>query len=376
MYPKSRIVPVLVDQFNDIIEWKAVNAIHNELDAPKNVDVEDLQPKYSNIFNLNRSLSTGEPIVFHGTKMKRNTSQKCFAKKLDRIHAKVIRNTINEQAEIVLDRINEKVMAEDDNEDEKFEKFENELFESEKLESEKLEDNFNEVESELKLICPTDFTEQIELKFEEKLIEFSPPKPAFNVLLEKLQNVYRHNFVVKTVVTDSRRQSGNVQCICGQPFTFSDKHLQCITCLSKCHTNCAANIPTPCIRFVDPTLKPSKMISNFVYPRSKPSIPSLIITCCRDIELKCTQSLQTQNKLNANFTMSRFKLYYVDSEQLKPVQDECKRILQQTKMGHVCMDHLSLDYLCGIVKYFLSNICEPLFTSNNWKEYSTNIRML
>src|SRR5699024_4815946 len=104
---------------------------------------------------------------------------------------------------------------------------------------------------------------------------------------------------------------------------FSDKTLQCILCLTKCHTSCASTVPTPCIKFVDPNLRPSKLISNYVYPRSRPSVPSILVNCCREIEAKC--SLQEQAKPGyGGLTFSSLKLYYVESERLKLVKDECK----------------------------------------------------
>lgn len=193
-----------------------------------------------------------------------------------------------------------------------------------------------------------------------------------------------HNFIVKTQVVDlgsrvaaalGKSAPTEGQCMCGEPFTFSDKTLQCLFCLTKCHTHCGPSLPTPCIKYVDPNLRPSKLISNYVYPRSRPSCPALLVNCCREIEAKC--SLQVQSKPKATgLTLSSLKLYYVESERLKMVKDECKRILCQGKLGWTRLDNFTLDQLCGMVKYFLMEICEPVFTPAHWKQYSVNIRKL
>lgn len=165
------------------------------------------------------------------------------------------------------------------------------------------------------------------------------------------------------------------QCLCGEPFSFSDKALQCILCLTKCHTNCASTVPTPCIKFVDPNMRPSKLISNYVYPRSRPSVPALLIYCCREIETKCflVEKRITANDEHAALNLTSLKLYYVESERLKIVKDEVKKILSQGKLGIRKMDVFTVDQLCGMVKYFLADVCEPVFTQANWKEYSVNL---
>lgn len=352
MFTKPRIVPVLVGQFNEIIEWKAAQQLlQSELEKNSDHSIGFSLVPVEKSLSGERKLSDpgliGETLPKKSLKLKRSKSQKCFTKKLNQIHAKAIRDTINEHAEIVLDRINEKVLANDEVEEEDLKcQFENEL----------------KIELELKDDCkiPQTTKSEVEPEVEAKQTEVDTKKVNIllhNPLLEKLQTLYRHNFVVKTVVVDS----GQGKCVCGQPFAFSHKHLQCISCLTRAHTTCAASIPKPCIKFVDPSLKPSKLISNYVYPRAKPSIPALIIHCCGQIERKCFEH-----------SCGKLKLYYVESEKLKPVKDEVRKLLQKSRLGQPQMVDYNLDYLCGMVKYFLSEICEPLFS--NWKDYSINIR--
>lgn len=215
---------------------------------------------------------------------------------------------------------------------------------------------------------------------------------SFNVLLEKLLKQYRHQFEIKTSIyqneTSSQldRVNSNVPCLstkssaelikvkthcyCGKEFNFSEKYIRCFNCLTKCHNQCGTLLPRPCIRYVDPFLKSSKCIANFVYPRSKPMIPGLIIACCREIEFKCQQYSSALN-INPN---KNNQLYYVNSEMLKPVKEQCKKFLRDSKYGVQSLVDLNFDYLCGMVKYFLGDLIEPLFPKTIWKEYSFIIR--
>ena len=69
------------------------------------------------------------------------------------------------------------------------------------------------------------------------------------------------------------------------------------------------------------------------------------------------------------------KLYYVESERLQPVKDQCRRLLSNGRTGlQPSMEQINLEHLCGIVKHFLSDICEPVFSANIWKDYSIHIR--
>lgn len=465
---KSGLVPVLVDQFNDIIEWKATS-------LQKEVESFEAQktatPKALPIFNDARRFSATDADLFANAlqksisnaevnsknfcnidmsnvngsafpKLKRSKSQKCFTKKLDRVRMKAIKNTITENLET--DSTNNKESVTDriarikkeyhittptaKPESVRVVKFADEPVQNElpainatesppptptplrlinhqqviedlaelKLESFKLSPNTDQLlcDDQSKLSrSPSPALLQTEFD-KNKLKEPATFKvlPTYNVLLEKLQNVYRHNFVVKTQVVDigsrvaaalgkSGPTESGLQCLCGQPFNFSDKTLQCILCLTKCHTNCASTVPTPCIKFVDPNLRPSKLISNYVYPRSRPSVPALLIRCCREIEAKCSLLEKTSQNGTAvaacgplaSLNMASLKLYYVESERLKVVKDEVKRTLSQGKLGIRRMDGFTVDQLCGMVKYFLAEVCEPVFTPANWKEYSLNL---
>ncbi|CAG2111028.1 unnamed protein product, partial [Medioppia subpectinata] len=102
-----------------------------------------------------------------------------------------------------------------------------------------------------------------------------------NPVLEKLMSRRRHTFVMKTIVPKE------ICGVCGDCIQFSEKYKQCVDCIAISHMNCSAKLPVPCIRYTNPTLKPSKLISNYVYPSFKPSIPALIIHCIREVEERC-----------------------------------------------------------------------------------------
>ncbi|KAH9520525.1 Rac GTPase-activating protein 1 [Dermatophagoides farinae] len=199
-----------------------------------------------------------------------------------------------------------------------------------------------------------------------------PSMNSYNVLLEKLASSYRHHFQMKTVFKQNagiekpmgKQTSISRHCFCGKEFNFSDKYLQCFNCLTGCHTNCGQIVPRPCIRYVDPFIRPSKTIANYIFPRSKPLIPALLVHLCGQIERECQKDDCSSGKL------SSFELYYIHSEMLKPVKDQCKRLLQDAKHGFPRLDECNLDHLCGMVKYFLGEMIEPLFPKQLWKDYS------
>ncbi|KAI2802158.1 Rac GTPase-activating protein 1 [Blomia tropicalis] len=398
----SGLVPVLVDQFNDIIELKA-QVLAKEIESfeatkqatTKTIPLFDEQIRrrsYSTIDDIQRSSSTTS-----FPKMKRSKTQKCFTKKLNRIRMKAIDQTICECTETIpsLESVCKENISADQEIDNIVERIERLRMEYKLLEPIKDyvdgvddDDGRKEMTNKIDPLIEIDSIDQPKLN--NKYIDSKPDDdvddntkmkkiesiiPTYNVLLEKLRNVYRHNFVVKTVVVDigsrvsaalgkSASPTNNGECLCGQMFTFSDKTLQCISCLTTCHTRCGSTVPIPCIRFVDPNLRPSKLITNYVYPRTKPSIPSLIVHCCRLIESKCS----------SNCVGKSMKLYYVESERLQPVKDQCRRLLSNGRTGlQPSMEQINLEHLCGIVKHFLSDICEPVFSANNWKDYSIHI---
>ncbi|KAH9425697.1 Rac GTPase-activating protein 1 [Dermatophagoides pteronyssinus] len=255
------------------------------------------------------------------------------------------------------------------------------LFDTEELSEQLTTTQLQNVEKPTKLNQTVDENNNpIEVVAEQhvKPGKVKPSMSTYNVLLEKISSSYRHQFEMKTVFQQDSRTTGiksarkqsfiNRNCFCGKEFNFSDKYLRCFNCLTGCHTSCGQLVPRPCIRYVDPFIRPSKTVSNYIFPRSRPSIPALLIHLCRQIEHECQK-----DDHHSVGKLSSFELYYIHSEMLKLVKDQCKRLLQDAKHGFPQFDDCNLDHLCGMVKYFLGDMIEPLFPKQIWKDFSSII---
>jgi hypothetical protein len=103
------------------------------------------------------------------------------------------------------------------------------------------------------------------------------------------------------------------------------------------------------------------MLSNYAYPAFKPSIPAILIHCCREIEERSHES-----SLNG--------LYIMKSEGLIQVKELCDKILK-SKNGFPLLKDFNIDLICGVVKKFLSDFNEPLIGKDMWKQFSYNMSM-
>lgn len=243
-HSKSCLVPVLVDQFNDIIEWKATT-LQKEVEsfeAQKTATTKVLP-----IFKKERRFSVTDVENFRNTdisnvnesafpKLKRSKSQKCFTKKINRVRNKAIKNTITENSETELNNqesVSERIARikkeyqittlktkPEPVRGVKFaeESIKNELqlvsnvslmpTESQTINHQQIIDDLAELKlNSFKLLTSTDQllcdSEKLNTspnhesqinefdKIELKKLETFKVTPTYNVLLEKLQNVYR-----------------------------------------------------------------------------------------------------------------------------------------------------------------------------------------
>ena len=417
----SSIVPVLVDQFNDIIHWRA-KTLKEELQSfeQQKVATPKVIPYLTSLNSSTTSSTCDVPcdssrsvllpldrsFSFNGLShqdvplaLRKSKSQKQFSRKLNRIRARAESNTICETTEYEVDDTDPVKDTENFLQaiHERLLKCRNVLEQShnERLAAAAPVELLPDCDT---FVCDTiisnppvqELPPVIQPVKEEFEPEFKPARksllfdmkqktlPSSNILLRKLQNIHQHGFVVKTIVVekmsllgsrtgflDKDEQSG-ICCACGESYMFSDKHLQCITCLTRCHTTCGSEIATPCVKFVDPYLKPSSCISAYVFPRARPSIPCLILHCVREIEHRLQQESRPM--------VAPPKLYYVDVQKMKPIKDECKRLIMRSRFGVPPMNSYTFDYLSAMVKLFLGDICEPVFGKEQWKEYSQTVR--
>ena len=174
-----------------------------------------------------------------------------------------------------------------------------------------------------------------------------------NEVLKYLIKRRKHSFVTKTVVPKE------ICGICGQTIKFSEKYVQCVDCIAISHMVCASNLPVPCIRYTNPNLRPSKLISNYVYPAFRPSIPALLIHCVREVEQRCHET-------------SPKSLYVMNSEGLKQVKDLCNALIK-TKNGFPLLKNFNVNIICGVIKKFLSDFNESLIGRDFWKQFSYNM---
>jgi hypothetical protein len=174
-----------------------------------------------------------------------------------------------------------------------------------------------------------------------------------NQILEDLMIRRKHSFVTKTIVPKE------ICGICCETIKFSEKYIQCIDCIAISHLDCAPKIALPCIPYTNHNLKPSKIISNYVYPSFKPSIPAILIHCCREIEERSFENVFND-------------LYVMKFEGLKQVKDLCDKILK-SKNGFPLLKDFNINLICGVVKKFLSDFYEPLIGKEMWKQFSYNL---
>ena len=174
-----------------------------------------------------------------------------------------------------------------------------------------------------------------------------------NPILEQLINRRKHNFLTKTVV------SKEICGICDQSINFSEKYVHCVDCIAISHVMCANQLPVPCIRYTNPNLRPSKSISNYVYPAFRPSIPSLLIHCIREVEQRCQESCPDT-------------LYVLNSEGLKQVKELINTLIKSKNEFHL-LKTFNISIVCGVIKKFLFDFNEPLITRETWKLFSANM---
>lgn len=174
-----------------------------------------------------------------------------------------------------------------------------------------------------------------------------------NLILEQLIRGRKHNFLTKTIVAKE------ICGICGQSIGFSEKYVHCVDCLAISHVVCATQLPVPCIRYTNPNLRPSKSITNYVYPAFRPSIPALLIHCVREVEQRCQESCPDS-------------LYVVNSEGLKQVKDLLNALIKSKNAFHL-LKNFNINIICGVIKRFLNDFNEPLITKDIWKLFSANM---
>ncbi|XP_057366482.1 rac GTPase-activating protein 1-like [Daphnia carinata] len=130
---------------------------------------------------------------------------------------------------------------------------------------------------------------------------------------------------------------------CRNRIRFGKTAMKCTDCLGACHVECKTNMPVPCV----PTCRtPTRFVGSIAdfSPKTTPMIPSIIIHCLEEIELRGLESVDY--RLNC------------------PEKDVAtlKEQLLRGKIRSGEMTTISTSLITSVVRSFLLSLTEPLVT--------------
>ena len=133
-------------------------------------------------------------------------------------------------------------------------------------------------------------------------------------------------------------------CVCAKRISFCSNASACEVCKSLCHTSCATGLPLPCLESYTPKSGQLKLIGNYAPANVRPSIPTILIHCCKEIE-KHHENVQG-------------KLYLVNNSDNEIVALRTKML--DGKNGQPVLGSYDVHTIAGVVKSFLRMLHEPI----------------
>lgn len=148
-----------------------------------------------------------------------------------------------------------------------------------------------------------------------------------------------HSFAHKTLLKPSEECG-----VCSDKITFGNKMFYCQDCKISCHAECQRKVPIPCVAvFKTPRGNSRVKISDYC-GRICPMIPSLIVHCVKEVESRGLDELG---------------IYEISASE-RDVRLLKERILRGK---NICsLSAYNVHVVCGTIKDFLRNLCEPLIT--------------
>ncbi|RZC31762.1 RhoGAP and/or C1 1 domain containing protein, partial [Asbolus verrucosus] len=193
-------------------------------------------------------------------------------------------------------------------------------------------------------------------------VESCPNMPPSNLVLEsrarespfKRQNelnMRQHCFQQKTIVMPDTCGP------CEKRIRFGKSAMKCKECKALCHIECKDKLPLPCVPIVNtPTHHTASGSIGDYTPTIPPMVPSLLIHCINEIELRGPNEVGLYRIPGAERDVKALKEKFLKGK------------------GAPCLGKIDVHVICGTVKDFLRGLSESLLTYGLWKNFTEAVK--
>nr|XP_023015499.1 rac GTPase-activating protein 1-like [Leptinotarsa decemlineata] len=174
----------------------------------------------------------------------------------------------------------------------------------------------------------------------------------YNTPNQERNNILRqHCFMQKTVVMPENCSA------CEKRVRFGRSAIKCKECKSLCHIECKDLLPLPCVPVMNTpsSKKVTGTIADYT-PMTPPMVPSLIIHCVTEVELRGLNELGIYRIPGSERDVKGLKEKFLTGRTTPSVKE------------------LDIHVICGCIKDFLRLLKEPLITYARWNDFIQAVR--